>query len=237
MKLELNKMVYKKKVNGTLSMNQEFVSLLNQKKVFMLKVFANLLFQLFIIYIVANWGEKQEFVKRGNYFILLAIAGLALIIIMAWIPMPMIVKFILMVLFSAIIGLELSYRTVLTTDKNNIKKAILMTAVVFIFMVLFGFFLVYSGIKLPPDVGAILLIILIICIIATYSMMFFKTDTKYFVYLSGFLVLLFSLFIIYDTYSILQKNYKEDFVSATLDYLLDIINLFQYFLNIFDFSS
>ncbi len=222
---------------GTLSMNQEFVSLLKQKSTFMLKVFGNLLLQLFVIFVVCNWGQKQEFVKKGNHFIWLVILSLALIIIMAFVPMPIYVKWILMVLFSMTIGLELSYRTVLTTNKDNIAKAIIMTGIVFIAMVLFGFFLVYSGVKIPPGVGTALLIILIVCIIAIFSMMFFKTAPKYFVYLSGFLVFLFSLFIVYDTYSILQKNYAGDFVSASLSYLLDLVNLFEDFLNIFDFSS
>ncbi len=68
-------------------------------------------------------------------------------------------------------------------------------------------------------------------------MMFFKAAPKHFVYLSGFIVFLFSLFIIYDTYSILQKNYDDDFISASLSYLLDLVNLFENFLDIFDFSN
>ena len=34
------------------------------------------------------------------------------------------------------------------------------------------------------------------------------------------------MFIVYDTQQILSKNYQGDFISASMDYYLDIINLF-----------
>ena len=45
-------------------------------------------------------------------------------------------------------------------------------------------------------------------------------------YLTGFGLVLFSVYIIYDTNRILQKDYFGDFVTASLDYYLDIINIF-----------
>jgi FtsH-binding integral membrane protein len=39
-------------------------------------------------------------------------------------------------------------------------------------------------------------------------------------------ILLFSMYIIYDTNKILQRDYKGDFIRASLDYYLDFINLF-----------
>jgi FtsH-binding integral membrane protein len=40
-------------------------------------------------------------------------------------------------------------------------------------------------------------------------------------------IVLFSIYIIYDTNNILQKNYYGDFITASLDYYLDILNLFS----------
>jgi FtsH-binding integral membrane protein len=37
---------------------------------------------------------------------------------------------------------------------------------------------------------------------------------------------LFSLFIIYDTNQILSRDYQGDFITASMDYYLDILNLF-----------
>ena len=41
-----------------------------------------------------------------------------------------------------------------------------------------------------------------------------------------FSLLLFSVYVIYDTNSILQRNYYGDFITASLDYYLDILNIF-----------
>ena len=45
--------------------------------------------------------------------------------------------------------------------------------------------------------------------------------------LSGAAIILFSMFIVYDTQKILSRNYAGDFISASMDYYLDIINLFS----------
>jgi FtsH-binding integral membrane protein len=42
---------------------------------------------------------------------------------------------------------------------------------------------------------------------------------------------IFSLFVIFDTNQILSRDYKGDFITASLDYYLDILNLFTNFLN------
>jgi FtsH-binding integral membrane protein len=42
-----------------------------------------------------------------------------------------------------------------------------------------------------------------------------------------FSLLLFSVYVVYDTNSILQRNYNGDFITASLDYYLDILNIFS----------
>jgi hypothetical protein len=44
-------------------------------------------------------------------------------------------------------------------------------------------------------------------------------------------IALFSIYILYDTQQILSRNYDGDFVTASLDYYLDFINLVSNFLN------
>ena len=39
-------------------------------------------------------------------------------------------------------------------------------------------------------------------------------------------LVLFSIFIVYDTSRILQRDYYGDFITASMDYYLDIINIF-----------
>jgi FtsH-binding integral membrane protein len=52
---------------------------------------------------------------------------------------------------------------------------------------------------------------------------------NYSTFVKGILVFglgLFSVFIVYDTNQILQKDYYGDFITASMDYYLDIINIF-----------
>jgi FtsH-binding integral membrane protein len=54
-------------------------------------------------------------------------------------------------------------------------------------------------------------------------------------FVKGFLIFgltLFSVFIIYDTNQILQKDYYGDFITASMDYYLDIINIFVKLVNL-----
>jgi FtsH-binding integral membrane protein len=39
-------------------------------------------------------------------------------------------------------------------------------------------------------------------------------------------LILFSIFIVYDTNIILNKNYKGDYIDASLDFYLSFVNLF-----------
>ena len=48
--------------------------------------------------------------------------------------------------------------------------------------------------------------------------------------------MLFSVYIIYDTNSILQRDYGGDFISASLAYYLDIINIFSNLLSTSEFE-
>ena len=41
----------------------------------------------------------------------------------------------------------------------------------------------------------------------------------------------------YDTNSILQRNYNGDFITASLDYYLDIINIFSGLLSGFELND
>ena len=57
---------------------------------------------------------------------------------------------------------------------------------------------------------------------------------NYSTFVKGFLVFglgLFSVFIVYDTNQILQKDYYGDFITASMDYYLDIINIFVELVN------
>jgi FtsH-binding integral membrane protein len=49
--------------------------------------------------------------------------------------------------------------------------------------------------------------------------------------------MLFSVYIVYDTNIILQRDYGGDFISASLAYYLDIINIFSNLLSVSGFDE
>lgn len=203
--------------------------LINEKKGFFAQILANLLLQLYITYYVSEnvkVDEKKDTNKFDSKFIGACVATIVIILILAFVTMPAWLKFILFSLFSASFGIILAFRKV-GLDPNVIKSALVGTASIFVSMFIFGVALIMSGIQLGAGIALILFFALLALIIISI--------VQYFIVQSSFLkklivitsLLLFSLFIVYDTNSILQRNYDGDFISASLNYYLDLINIFS----------
>ena len=159
-----------------------------------------------------------------------------LILILAFITMPPWLKFILFSLFSGAFGIILGYRKS-GLDPNIIKSALLGTASIFVLMFTFGLALIASGIKLGLTFGLGLLFALLFLTILSIVQFFIAESS----FLKKILVIgslmLFSLYIMFDTNSILQRNYNGDFITASLDYYLDIINIFSGLLSGFELNE
>jgi len=220
------------------------INLINNKKDFLVKVFANLLLQLGITYFVMEKfpandlvkpstttdkkgkNQNQNDKKPSSYSILFVfIIQFIIILVMTFIPMPMLFKLVLFTIFSFLMGISLSLMR-LITDPAIIHTALLGVACIFTMMFLLGLFLLVSGVKFGFGTGFFLWFILLLLIITQMVFMAlnkYQADVKL---LSILGILLFSIYIIYDTNRILQKDYFGDFVTASMDYYLDIINLF-----------
>jgi FtsH-binding integral membrane protein len=114
----------------------------------------------------------------------------------------------------------------LTVDSQAIQMAMFGAMSIFGVMFLFGAFLLLFGVSLGFAFSSwlffALLLFLIVQIVIGFSggySMFHKA-----VAVTG--LVLFSLYIVYDTNTILQRNYYGDFITASLDYYLDILNIF-----------
>jgi hypothetical protein len=101
-------------------------------------------------------------------------------------------------------------------------------------MFLTGLGLLLAGIELTSRFGLGLLAALLMLIVVSIVFMFMGTYSTAVKGLSVVGLLLFSLFVVYDTNTILQRNYYGDFITASLDYYLDIINIF---LNLVNFEN
>jgi hypothetical protein len=204
-------------------------SLLNEKKEFLLYVFANLIVQLGITYyVMTNYSSNKEMSH-----LLLFLSQLFIIFILAFVPMPAWLKFILFSIFSVTFGIMLSSLKK-TVDPAILKTALFGTMGIFGAMFLAGVSLLLSGVQLGLRFGLGLLYALILLIIASIVFMFMGTYSNAIKGLSVVGLLLFSLFVVYDTNMILQRNYYGDFITASMDYYLDILNIF---LNLVNFEN
>jgi FtsH-binding integral membrane protein len=207
--------------------------LINEKKGFFALILANLLFQLYITYYVSenvNVEEEQEGEKGAkNYdmkYIGALVAIIVIILILALVTMPSWMKFILFSLFSAAFGILLAYRKY-GLDSGVIRSALVGTASIFVTMFVFGVALIMSGIKLGFMTALILffaLLALIIISIVQYFIVQSSLLKKLIVIAS---LIIFSIYIVYDTNTILQRDYSGDFITASLNYYLDLINIFS----------
>jgi FtsH-binding integral membrane protein len=216
-----NLMVGGQKARG--SSSSSFLNLLNDKKEFLIKVFANLIAQLGITYyFMMNYKADPK--NTGLYWGLV-IVQFILIITLALVPMPSWLKVILFSLFSVIAGYLLSILKQVS-DPKLIQTAILGTMSIFGVMFLFGATLIMFGVKLGLQFAAFLFYALLLLIIVQIVTIFSGATTGFMKGLTIFSLILFSIYIIYDTNNILQREYSGDFITASLDYYLDIINVF-----------
>jgi FtsH-binding integral membrane protein len=196
----------------------DFVSLIAKNRSFLLKIFSNLFVQLGIsYYVMENTPLIESFWPTfiGLFVLLLLIIGTNL---------PYWVKLLIFCVFSYLIG-RLKTRSKNKYDDEAIHNAILGAMGVFAIMFVVGALLPVLGDK----VGLVLFIALLSLLIARIFTMFSGKTEKYKKWLSTFGVGIFGLYVAYDTNNILKRAdyYQGDFVTASMDYYLDIINLFS----------
>jgi FtsH-binding integral membrane protein len=201
----------------------DLINLIVSKKEFFILIFANLIAQLGITYYIM---QKTPITDKNaiNFWLLFGIQ-IILIFVLVLVPMPSWMKFLVFSVFSYTFGLSLA-RLKTSYDPAMIQAAIMGTIGIFGAMMAFGAFLIMSGIKLGYQFGLALLYALFLLIIVRIVFIFIPSSSGTKRYLTIFSLLLFSVYIIYDTNSILQRNYFGDFITASLDYYLDIINIF-----------
>ena len=158
----------------------------------------------------------------------------ALQLIIIWllvlVPMPPIVKFFIFAAFSWTFGIMLSHLKS-RYDPAFINIAIQGALSIFALMIAFSITLAGFNIYLGYKFSAFLFWALLALIIAKLVNMLGPQLSSTRKILSYIGLGLFSLFVVYDTSQILSRDYYGDFITASLDYYLDILNLFTNFLN------
>jgi FtsH-binding integral membrane protein len=210
------------------------IKLIQEKKTFLIMIFANLIVQLGITYYILVNTDIQVIKQRKNSFFyrysFIGFLPLFVLIIIMNMPMPSWARFIVFTIFSAYMGLILNFWEKLY-GLEMLKAVILSVVGVFISMIVFALGLLSFGIKLGSTFGIVLLFALLLLIISRIVFLFAGTYSLYAKMFAVFGIALFSIYILYDTQQILSRNYDGDFVTASLDYYLDFINLVSNFLN------
>ena len=223
----------------------QLFKLLYEKKTFFSLILVTLVIQLYITYYISeNFDIEKNKNKISNnhpfFFdtntIVAYIVLFFLIFILALVPMPSWLKFIVFSLFSTVFGVILAYRKS-NYDPNTIQTAVFGTISIFVSMFAFGVALIASNIQLSPMFGLGLLYALLFIFMITIVQIFIIQSSLLYKIIVVSLLMLFSVYIVYDTNNILQRDYSGDFITASLDYYLDIINIFSNLLSLTNFEE
>mgnify|MGYP001332862251 FL=1 len=181
-------------------------------------VFGHLIFQTFVAYRAAEATSRNAYMKdiaRSNA-LLIGVIGLVILLLLTLLRLPVPVKVLLFTMLAYIAGMTLH-------NVPNLQEALLETVGIFIAMLVAGILTVKMGYNLDL-LGRILFFSLLTILIARIINTYVRRRSETLVP-SKIISILFALFVVYDTNKILQRNYGGNFVNASLDYFLDIINL------------
>jgi len=210
--------------------------LISEKKIFLILIFLNLLFQHYITYYVSaninldadkdkeNENDKEKDKEKDAYnTIIIAsyIIGFILIIILVFVPMSAWLKFIIFSLFSVAYGvIFISIKNYF--DHNILHSVVMGSIIVFAFMIFFG--IAISGLQLTNSVAFGLFYAILVLIIVSVVQYY----TYYYSFIKKLLLIavaiLFTLYIVNTTNNVLHRNYEGDFVTASFDYYIDNSN-------------
>lgn len=206
-----------------------------QKKIpFMAAVFGHLIFQIFVAYRAAEATSRNMNLKTvaESNRLFIGIVTLILALFMSLVPLPIPVKVAVFSIISFLGGMTLH-------DIPSLQEALLEVIGIFILMFIMGVITVQLGFKLDI-LGNVLFFSLLTVLIARILSAFGATKDHRFragimlergrtrnELFTKILTLIFVLFVIYDTNTILQRNYGGNFVNASFDYFWDIINLIR----------
>lgn len=215
-----------------------FKNLLIQKKQLILCIFTTLIFQSIItIFVFNKIKTNPEKFKWGNLnslpkIILLIILNIFLIFVMVAFDINFYLKFIIFIIFSIIQGFFLG-EALKYIDQGIINSVLFSTLSIFVILLLFGLLIVYLKIDITR-LGFILFICLLLLIISQITAIFIHESKTLNRILTIFGLLIFSLYILYDTNHILLKyrNGTVDCIKGALDYYLDLINIFLDLVNL-----
>lgn len=210
--------------------------LLKAKGAFMSKTIALFVAQLVVTFVIFHWlGSSRIYtdwlLQNKVIYVIMLLMPLVIILILAFIPMSIPWKVVLFTIMSVMIGLTLALLKRIVPSEV-INASLVGAMVVFASLFILGIFLTMLGVNLWW-LGIILFIALLGLIITSIVFIFIEPSKTAYRIKAIVAIIIFALFVMFDTNQILQRDYAGDFVTAAIDYYLDIINLVINFIQYF----
>ena len=222
---------------------KQFSSLIRKKQNLLKCIFLTLIFQVLVTTIIFmgiynnnitlyKKSDKNN-IKRDKWkwitgLILFLLITIGLVVAMVSFNFTFNQRFGLFSLFSIFQGIFLGL-CLKFIDYNLLLSVFVSTLLLLVSMLVAGFTMVFFKQDLSW-LGVILFMILFGLIITRIIGLFMPYTSDFNKMLAVFSILLFSIYIIYDTNKILLKydaiNYGRDCIAGALDYYLDAINIF-----------
>jgi len=160
--------------------------------------------------------------QKINKWFYLGLFIFQLILIFAMLmDIPIVVKFLLFCAFSVSWGYSLAS---MNLNETFVHVAFYGCLGIFGIGAFLGTLITIFNINLGPKVGlGLFYSLLFLILFGIFNII--TGDTMHKIY-SIISILLFSIYIIYDTNQIMQRDYKGDFIRSSLDYYLDLLNIF-----------
>ena len=213
-----------------------FLKLLKTKQYFLYEVYAFLIVQVSLtFFIVYKFKDHPYFseVSRQSFF-LYCFTCFGIILLLTLIHMPTWLKCLLFTLYAMFFGCLLTQSTKYIS-RDIIDQALITTLTIFICMTLFGFILVLFNINISwmymYIIFALLALIGSSLVLYVFNPEFYH---KSYIYrtIHVISVIVFSIYILWATSNMLQDDYRDDFVSASIDLYLGFINSFIRIVNL-----
>ena len=208
----------------------DFSKLIRSKKNLLQCVFTTLIIQVIVTSLVIFFLQKNptifSIMNKNVYLILSFLICLFLIYFMSYGKISFYTRFLLFTVFSIIQGIFLHSITIYIPNEMIISSLI-STIAIFIMFVIAGFVIVFFKLNISL-LGVVLFFSLLLLIITNIVFIFIPPSDTSKRILTSISILIFSMYILYDTFNITVKyqNTKVDCIRGSLDYYLDLINLF-----------
>ena len=226
------------------SNNNSIGSLLNRKADLIKNIFILLLVQIIITGLVAHFtiSKKKPAVsssspRPSNAKIALAVLIFIAIIAILWIMIGIIMdpsrnpilRISLFTIISVFMGMGLSY--VKTLPARVVAMATIGTITAFFVMAGIGYYAASKGIDLSPMGIWLFGALIIMMVVSLVLYIAYPKDPLVRRIITTIFVVIFSLYIMYETNEILRG--QMDYIEGSFSYYIDIINIFKDLLYLF----